>query len=130
MGKTKRSKAPQSKPLYSGFRDWPDQSYLKNRELLLSSALKTKKFRQLPLIVAGSSHVKKKGFQRELTKQFWGGLQTRQRLGVFPGPVLGIPGGKLKNGERFVELAKDVASQPGYEGQIFVLVLGTNDASH
>ena len=129
MGKTRKSKAKQSKPLYSAFQNWPDQSYLKNRDLLVQSSVKTKKFRQLPLVVAGSSHVKKWGFQKELKGQFWKGLQNRQRLGVFPGPILGIPGGKLDSGDRFIELAKDVASRPGYEGQIFVLVLGTNDAS-
>jgi hypothetical protein len=83
------------------------------------------------LNVAGSSHVNKPHFVTQLKKRFWAGV-NRKQLYLSPGTIWGFPGKGLKDEnicDQIVANVRRVSQQDGYNGQILVLILGTNDAS-
>ena len=120
----------QNKPPYVGFHADMPGLYQMNRSILLKSSKKTQYLMKLVLVVAGSSHVGKPGFVKALNDQFWPVLQGKQRLHIFPGPICCKSGGGIDDSDLFIRFAWNIAHEPGYEGQVFVLVLGTNDASN
>ena len=79
--------------------------------------------------VGGSSHVGKDAFTSALNLKFWEGLDRKHDI-VFPGAILSVSGGGIYDSEKFVRFATQVSGGVGYKGQIFQLVLGTNDASN
>ena len=79
--------------------------------------------------VGGSSHIGQDAFTSALNLKFWDGLDRKHDI-VFPGAILSVSGGGIHDSEKFVQFATQVSEGVGYKGQIFQLVLGTNDASN
>ena len=99
-----------------------------NRVELLSQSQKAA-YNNFVYNVGGSSHVGKDAFTSALNLKFWDGLDRKHDV-VFPGAILAVSGGGIYAAERFVRFARQVSEDVSYKGQIFQLVLGTNDASN
>jgi hypothetical protein len=116
----------------------PDYIFEKfNSDLCIENRTKLQNVSSLALTksqvlnVAGSSHVNKPYFVTQLREKFWAGVDRKQ-LYLSPGTIWGFPGKGLKDGnicDQIVANVRRVSEQDGYNGQILVLVLGTNDAS-
>ena len=99
-----------------------------NRAELLSQSKKAE-FHNYVFNVGGSSHVGKDDFVSALNLKFWDGLVRKHDI-VFPGAILSVSGGGIHAAQSFIRFARRVSEDAGYQGQIFQLVLGTNDASN
>ena len=89
------------------------------------------KTQHVMLNIMGSSHVGKPEFVRQVQEQFHEGVDTMNKF-LHPGLVMGFPGGGIGDEAVRTEILrqlKAVAAMDSYQGQICVLVLGTNDAS-
>ena len=81
--------------------------------------------------VVGSSHVVQPGFIEQFELQFFEGLPAKRRF-LYPGVFLGYRGKGTKDKaacDDMVEKLKLISTQQDYQGQLVVLLFGTNDAS-
>ena len=106
-----------------------DLSTISSNRVELLKQSKKAEFSNYSFNVGGSSHVGKVDFVNALNMKFWDGLE-RKRDVVFPGAILSVSGGGIQAAGSFVKFARKVSEEVGYQGQLFLLVLGTNDASN
>ena len=105
-----------------------DLSTISSNRVELLKQSKKAEFNNYSVNIGGSSHVGKVDFVSALNMKFWDGLE-RKRDVVFPGAILSVSGGGIQAAGSFVKFARKVSEEVGYQGQLFLLVLGTNDAS-
>ena len=106
-----------------------DLSTISSNRVELLKQSKKAEFNNYSFNVGGSSHVGKEDFVDALNLKFWDGLARKHDV-VFPGAILSVSGGGIHAAESFVKFARQVSEEVGYQGQLFLLVLGTNDASN
>ena len=106
-----------------------DLSTISSNRVELLKQSKKAEFNNYSFNVGGSSHVGKEDFVDALNMKFWDGLERKHDV-VFPGAILSVSGGGIHAAESFVKFARKVSEEVGYQGQLFLLVLGTNDASN
>ena len=120
-------------PIYNYMDQFTYQQLRENRaELNRFSNVPFKK--QKMFFITGSSHADKLTFRAEIQKQFLGGTNRKNQFlgfgsswGYRGGGILGSRG--IRVGTNIVERANIISKRKDYTGMIFMIIIGTNDAS-
>ena len=130
----KKTKNVSSKPPDFNFHDQFTFKQLRENKAELDRYSNVPIENQKMIFFTGSSHVDKAIFRTEIQNQFFGGLTRKNQFlgfgsswGYSGGGILGPRGVRI--GTHIVERANIISRRKDYTGMIFVIVIGTNDAS-